>query len=237
MFLFLKLYFAHLIGDFVLQFEELYRLKTRSWVGHVFHVLIHAAVSIVVVFPLLGRAEVWIFIAVITVLHLGEDLLKYRLQVLYPRLRFLLFTADQAVHAAVIALVFLLPLRTLKAGFPEHSVLDFYYSSNDWTLIGILFLVSTFGTAYFLHSLYLNYFKNARPDHFISRLELSHGLLERTAASGFFLLASPLSALGFTAALGLLRTAHPRLRSLRDFFLSAGAAAALGLLFRTWVNF
>jgi hypothetical protein len=43
MFLFLKLVLAHLIADFILQFEELYQLKIRSFLGHLAHVLIHGS--------------------------------------------------------------------------------------------------------------------------------------------------------------------------------------------------
>lgn len=237
MFIFLKLYFAHLIGDFVLQFEELYRLKTQSWKGHVLHVLIHALVSLVIVFPLLGHSGVWLFILAVTVLHLGEDLLKYSLQQKYPSWRFFLFSADQAVHAAVIACVFLFPIRHLQGGFDSLPGFNAYYLSNTWTLVGILFLLTTFGTGYFLHAFVLNFIKNVRQDQFITRFELLHGLVERTWISGVFLVLSPLSALIAAFAAGLLRIFHPRLRNGRDFLMSAGLAAFLGLLFKNWITF
>ncbi len=237
MFIFLKLYFAHLIGDFVLQFEELYRLKTRSWKGHVLHVVIHALVSLAVVFPLLGNSGVWLFILAVTVLHLGEDLLKYSLQQKHPSWRFFLFTADQAVHAAVIACVFLFPIRQLQGGFDHLTGFNSYYLSNTWTLVGILFLLTTFGAGYFLHAFVLNFIKDVRKDHFITRFELLHGLIERTCISCVFLIFSPLSALGAALAAGALRIIHPSLRSMRDFLMSAGLAAILGLLFKNWIIF
>lgn len=237
MFLFLKLYFAHLIGDFVLQFEELYRLKTKSWKGHVLHVIIHALVSLVVALPLLGHFSVWIFIFAVTVLHLAEDLLKYHLQQKHPSWRFFLFTADQAVHAAVIACVFFFPVRHLQGGFENFPAFNPYYLSNTWTLVGILFLLTTFGAGYFLHAFVLNFVKNVRQDQFITRFELLHGILERSWVSGVFLLLSPLAALGAALAAGALRTLHPRLRSVRDFALSAGLAAILGCLFKNWIHF
>ncbi len=237
MFLFLKFYLAHLIGDFVLQFEELYRLKVRSWKGHVLHVLIHALVSALIVIPLWQAPGIWVFIAGVTLIHLGEDLLKYSLQQKFPYLRFALFTGDQIVHALVVAAVFLFPIRSLKAGFPSHPLLDFYYSHNVWTLLAILFVLTTFGAAYFLHAFRLNYIKNSRPDHYITSFEMIHGFMERSLTVFCFLFLHPAAALGGAMAVGSLRFFVTKLRSKTDFFLSAGLAAALGLLFKPWIHF
>ncbi len=237
MFLFLKLYLAHLIGDFILQFEELYRLKVRSWTGHVLHVLIHAAVSALFVIPLWGHPGVWLFIAGVTLIHLAEDLLKYALQQKHPHWRFVLFTGDQLVHAGVIAAVFLFPIHLLKAGFPSHPGLDFYYSQDVWTLLAILFVFITFGAAYFLHAFRLNYLKDSRQDHFITRFEMIHGFIERSLVAGFFLFFHPGIALAVSFAAGLPRFFFSKLRSKTDFALSAGFAAALGLLFKNWIHF
>jgi len=59
--LFLKLILAHLIADFILQFEELYQLKIRSFLGHLFHALIHGLVSLALLYPYLNVLQIWIF--------------------------------------------------------------------------------------------------------------------------------------------------------------------------------
>lgn len=235
MFLFLKLYLAHLIGDFVLQFEELYRLKVRSVLGHAGHVLIHVLVSILLTQPYWGQPVLWIFIGLLAVEHLIQDLIKYNLQKKHPAITFPLFVVDQMIHFLAVRSVLLFSVSKLQLGFPEMPVWNLYYTENAWTLYAIAFLWVTFGGSYLLHNFRKNYLPGSRPDHLITPLEMSHAIVERSCLAGAFLFSS--SPLVWTAAAfpALLRLAHPKLRNATDLVMSLAWAALIGFLFRLWV--
>src|SRR5690348_8070655 len=122
MFLFYKLVLAHLVADFILQFEELYQLKLKSKLGHIFHALIHGGVCLILLLPYLpGRAFPWVFIAVIVTIHYFQHLLKCRLRDLYPKGNFYFFALDQIIHILFLATILLFPFSKAApalTGFP-----------------------------------------------------------------------------------------------------------------------
>lgn len=235
MFLFLKLYLAHLIGDFILQFEELYQLKVRRFAGHIWHVVIHAVVSALLVIPYLDSPFMWAFILIISTIHLGQDLVKYTLQKKAPAYRCPLFVLDQIGHVFVVGSILLFPISREVRGFPGHTGLDFYYGSNILTLLAIAFILSTFGAAYLMHSLRTTYFPDDRHDHYITRFEMLHGLVERTVITGAFLFSSNPLVWAASLAVGVLRLFSPRLRNGVDFLLSFALAAVTGYVFSYWI--
>ncbi len=236
MFVFLKLVLAHMIGDFILQFEELYRLKVKSRLGHFFHALIHFFCSLLLVFPYLDIPFIWIFISVISVIHYFQDLLKYRIEGKHPKQIFWCFTIDQTVHFIFIASILLFPYNSAERGFPQFPVLNFFYSGNTATLYAIAYVTATFKGSYFLHALRRSFLKKTRPDHFITSLEVWHGLAERGFVVFMFLLNISAPALMIAWPLvALLRVSSKKLRNLTDFLLSFIYAAAVGGFFRIWL--
>ncbi len=225
MFLFLKLVLAHMVADFILQFEELYRLKLRSWVGHLLHALCHTAASVAFLLPYLNL-RIWIFILSITIIHYLQDRVKYALQAKDPKNTFWYFTIDQIFHVLFLAAIFFLPeSREPARGFNSHI-----------TLFLILFIGVSFKAAYFLHSLRRTFFsKNMRPDHFISSFEILWGLIERPIIAFCFLALSP-ATLMLSLAPAALRPLSPRMRSGLDFFLNYAYAALAGWAFSFWVK-
>ncbi len=231
MFLFLKLYLAHLIADFILQCDELYRLKVRSKAGHLLHVLVHFLISALFVLPYLRNASVWGCLIFITVFHYLQDSVKYAVQKNH-RLMFRAFVIDQIVHLLVILSVLLLPVSHRILGFPDHPLLNTFYTDNFYTLLLIFFILSTFAGSYLLHTFRMSYCENCRPDYAISSPEMIEGLIERSIISFTFLLSLhpvPLAAAGLT---GFLRLLSKKTRRLADFGLSFTYAALLGLLFK-----
>jgi Protein of unknown function (DUF3307) len=234
MFLFLKLYLAHLVTDFILQFEELYHLKVKSLWGHVIHVLILAAVSLLLTIPYLSDPFMWVLIAALTVIHFIQDQIKYKLHRNTP-LMFICFSVDQLVHFLVTASVLLFPISKLTLDLATGTLFDFYYAGNKWTLLGIVFILSTFGGSYLLHAFRRSYFSDTRQDHYITGFEMTHALLERCAITAAFLFATQEQYLLFMPLIGLFRMLSPKLRNRLDFCLSFTWAALLGLLFRLFI--
>ena len=235
MFLFLKLYLAHLIADFVLQFEELYRLKLRALRGHIYHVLILAASSLVLALPYLKDPFIWIFIGAISFIHLFQDMVKYSLQQKDPKKMFWYFTIDQIFHLIFLSTILIFPISKLVLDMPGLSQANFFYGSNRWTLGAILFILSSFGGAYFLHAFRRSFFPNTREKHFITNFELVHGVVERTWIS-FLWLCPHWIVIFLTPLIGFVRLFSNQLRSRPDFLLSFFYATLLGLVFRFFLG-
>ena len=236
MFIFWKLVLAHLIADFILQFEELYQLKVRSRLGHFFHGAIHFLCSLVLVSPYPNIPFIWIFIAVISVIHYFQDRLKYALQEKHPEQIFWCFTIDQVFHYLFIASFLLFPYHFSERGFPRFPILDFFYSGNTFTLYAIAFIAATFKGSYFLHALRRSFIKNTRPDHFITSPEVLHGLLERGLVVSTFLFHIPTPTLAMAWALvAMLRVSSKKFRSVTDFALSFAYASMVGMILQAWL--
>ncbi len=235
MFLFLKLYLGHLIADFVLQFDELYRLKVKSRWGHVWHALTHGLVSAALIFPYLRFRSACAFLVAVSAVHYLQDEIKYAVQKDVRRM-FGAFVIDQILHALVLSTVFLLPISRLKLGFPRWPAANAYYLDNYWTQLAILFLLATFGGSYLLHAFKKTYGHNVRPDVAITTPEMLQALVERTFFSFAVFFGFPLWAWAGLPLIALTRFLFKRTRSFTDFILSATYAAFLGFLFRKWVG-
>ena len=235
MFLFEKLYFAHLIADFILQFEELYQLKLKSKLGHLGHVVIHAIISYLIVIPYWGYPSIWFAVLLIVVIHYFQDNIKYALQAKYPRNTFWYFSIDQVVHVAVVALIFLFPAAQQIPGSTGSGTLHYLYYDPLPTRIGMLFVITTFGGSYFLHSIHKTFIKTASPLHLITSFEMTHALIERPLISAAFLFSdSPLCWIS-TLAVGLIRLPFAKLRNKLDFAMSFLFAAFWGWLFKAFL--
>ena len=231
MFLFLKLYLAHLIADFILQFEELYQLKVRSIIGHVLHVAIHALVSLALVHPYLQYPWMWLFIFLVTGIHFVQDRIKYRLQQ-NRKIMFLCFVVDQIIHALFLGTILFFPLSRQKLGFVNFPRWDAFYQNDGITAFLITFILATFVGSYLFHAFRRSYVPGTREDHAITAFEMSYGIFERTAilvifispTNIFLILASPL--------VGCLRLFSKTLADRLDFAMSFVYAALIGLCFR-----
>ena len=229
--LFLKLYLAHLIGDFILQFEELYRLKVRSLWGHFFHVSIHALISLALAFPFLSMPAVWIFIFTVSAIHYFQDIFKYTLQKKQPRYGFVLFVADQIMHALIVASVLFFPFARHTPSGPHLGGWTALYLEGAWTLFAIGFILVTFGGSYLLHSFRRNYVAGSRPDHFITSREMSYALIERPLVALPFIMPSVPFLWLCPVLVQIPRLFFPKLRNAADFILSFTYAACLGIIF------
>lgn len=98
--LFLKILLAHILGDFVFQTKSMVE-KRKTSVSYLFlHVLIHAVLLVVVLYPDLSLY--WVLITIVTLSHLAIDSLKIWFETKYPSRPFLYFCIDQVLHIAVL---------------------------------------------------------------------------------------------------------------------------------------
>ncbi len=233
MFLFLKLILAHLIADFILQFEELYQLKVRSFLGQFFHALINGLISLILLYPYLNAPQIWIFVAGLVLVHLAQDLIKYFATKKNPANTFVYFMADQFCHVLVISTVFLLPISHELRGFPTSPLLDMFYRVNAWTLDVIFFITLTFAGSYVLNAFARSYLKDRSPLYLITSQEVAHAIFERSLIA--WVLIASVSApwmLFLLPCVGVLRLPFKTLRDVTSFLLSLSYGIWITLLFQ-----
>ncbi|MDD5226483.1 MAG: DUF3307 domain-containing protein [Candidatus Omnitrophica bacterium] len=232
MFIFLKLILAHLIADFILQFEELYQLKVRSFLGQLLHVLIHGLVSLLLLYPYLNAPTIWLFVAGLVLIHLGQDLIKYTFTQKTPTNTFVYFMTDQFCHVLAISAIFLFPISHEVRGFPAIPFLDSIYRTNLWTLGAIFFITLTFAGSYILNAFAKSYLKERAPLYLISSPEIAHAILERSLIAWILLAGTSPWTLLLIPCTGILRLPFKPLRDLTAFLLSLNYAVLITLLFQ-----
>ncbi|OQA58181.1 MAG: hypothetical protein BWY42_00143 [Candidatus Omnitrophica bacterium ADurb.Bin277] len=231
MFLFLKLVLAHLTADFFLQFEELYQLKVRRFLGHFLHIAIHGAVAVLLAFPYLTEPLILAYIIFLTLEHLLQDIIKYKLTRKFPAGRFIYYVTDQFFHFAVIALVLFFPAAHEARAIKSSSFLNWLYLDPAITLFPVFFILLTFAANYTLNSFYQSYLKGSRPLHWISSPEMTVAIIERSViALTLIVTRSPFWGL-FSLAIGLIRLPFKNLRSRNDFLVSVSYTVILTFIF------
>lgn len=150
MLLFKMLILAHLVADFPLQTDLIYRLKRRYLAGQLPHAIICFVTMALAGYPLAGHWSFWCFISLMAGVHLAVDYFKLTfVDRMGPRNDLWTFLLDQAIHVSAIATVFLTPLPRM----PEMG--DNMLASLDHAgaiTTAIFFLVAAFGGVYLIDS-------------------------------------------------------------------------------------
>ncbi|MCY4781391.1 DUF3307 domain-containing protein [Sphingobacterium sp. UT-1RO-CII-1] len=111
--LFLKLFLAHILGDFVFQNEKLNKKKNINALYLLLHITIHGV--LLFLFFASEWREMWQTILFILSVHLLVDSLKSLANNNWPNHSFLIFCVDQAFHCLALLLVVI-----YWHGFPEQ---------------------------------------------------------------------------------------------------------------------
>ncbi|MBN1560758.1 DUF3307 domain-containing protein [candidate division KSB1 bacterium] len=102
---FWSLLLAHVIGDFPLQTDAIFRLKTKySW-GVLPHVFICSIMNTLVLIPFLNNFRTWVAILLLAIIHIILDRTKLSVAEKISRDNFLQFFVDQALHVFSVWLV------------------------------------------------------------------------------------------------------------------------------------
>jgi len=107
MFLFYRLLLAHIIADFPLQTNQIFKVKTNTEWGVLIHTLIVLIFSIFFAFPYLENPKVIIILLVIFLSHTVIDKLKmeYSKKTKNQSKSIRILLLDQALHIAIIAVL------------------------------------------------------------------------------------------------------------------------------------
>jgi hypothetical protein len=145
MLLFLKLYLAHLIGDFILQPNSIARNK-RQISRLSLHFLIHLATALVLINIHLSK-RVFLILFFLALVHAASDYVKAR----FTKDDWIAFTADQVVHLLFVILAALLlsadPLNNGK------EVLQRLANSEKLYLYLLIYIAVTVGGGYFVQKI------------------------------------------------------------------------------------
>ena len=148
MYLFYRLLLAHIIADFPLQTNQIFKVKTNTEWGVLIHTLIVLLFSILFAFPYLENLKVLIILLIIFLSHTVIDKLKmeYSKKTKNQSMRILLL--DQALHIAIIAVLTFNFTESYLLSSPFNSaflkyLIDIY--NNDIFIISLIgYITSVF---------------------------------------------------------------------------------------------
>lgn len=134
--MFTMLLLAHLLGDYVLQFNALVHWKTRSLWGVVAHGVIVATVTLIA--AVLVAPAWWPYALLIGLSHTLIDVVRARLiRPAAPNVELLLFLLDQTLHVSIITLTVHWTAAPALPQLPEGGL----NAETATLLIGLLLLL------------------------------------------------------------------------------------------------
>jgi len=137
MYIFLRLFLAHVLADFPFQFDSIFKMKTKSIWGIAVHSLIFMICAVFLSIPFLGQGLMWWYIIFLGLTHLMTDKVKFWLneEGWKNKNAFLL---DQFIHIFWIGLVSYWGTQALEAPAIKNSGLGKLYDSD--ILIGVIII-------------------------------------------------------------------------------------------------
>lgn len=131
--MFWVLFFAHLLGDYILQPDWLVRERRKDW-GMLLHAGIHFVVLVLVVGP--SRMAFWPYLALLTAVHLLID--RFKLRVLLPRLKgeARAYLLDSILHLATLGLA--------ASWLGRAQTVQPLLVSVKWYVVGSGYLLATY---------------------------------------------------------------------------------------------
>jgi hypothetical protein len=146
MFLFSRLLLAHLIADFPLQTDWVYKQKVRGIGGVVLHCGIVSLLNVLLLAPYLAMTTAWEAIVFIFIVHVGLDQSKIKItqrRRSWDNIGY--FFLDQGFHyLSILMAVVLFDLNALPSPAPVPSWLAFY-NDDRWVWGAIVVVASAFG--------------------------------------------------------------------------------------------
>ena len=200
MYIFYRLLLAHLLAEFPLQFDLIYRLKVSKKTGIWLHSFIFFAVAVLLLIPWWGVGRFWLFLDFLLLTHYVLDRLKIVLYRRYQVDNLGIFLLDQVAHIGFIYLVFFIELdEKLRYKLPTAlNMFTVVYQDNQIILILIGYLFATFGVSFFVYYLEKLFFVSRTEKGFLTTAEKYYtifgGLLITTFAwmKGYYFLLIPL---------------------------------------------
>lgn len=132
--IFLLLLLSHLIADFPLQTNFIYKARYKYKYGGLFHIIVHTVSNIFFLTPFLTYYQTWIGIIAISLSHYFIDRMK--------KTSIWTFFLDQVLHIGIIIIISI-GLKSLTPQFILGDINTFFFN-HRLLLIIIGFILSTF---------------------------------------------------------------------------------------------
>ena len=185
MFIFIRLLLAHLIGDYILQFNRIYRLKSKGLKGVTVHVLLIVVCLFVFSWPYLNLPGIWVFIIFVGITHIFQDHLKIRLKVKNNPWFYLL---DQFIHIGIISTILLTGFKNLPPPQKIDNLIISIYN-NDALIIYLIAIILASYNGFFMIIDFKRHLLKA-PYHF-TILDKWYGITERAVIVSLLFLKGP----------------------------------------------
>jgi len=184
MFIFIRLILAHLIGDFLLQFDRIHALKVKGPKGLLLHVGIVIGCLLIFCGPYLDQPITWLFLSYIGITHYIQDWAKIKFTS-QSKHQLFNFCLDQIVHIAFISTIFWTSLRTIgPLANPNDSLFLNLYNHNAIILYFITAIIASYAGHYMIILFKSDFLHINRP---YSVFEKWYGFMERIfIVSAFF---------------------------------------------------
>jgi len=193
-----RLFLAHFIADFPLQFDLIFKLKKKSFWGCLLHSLIHVMVILLLFAGSWKDGSFWAYVAILIVVHSAQDRVKIKLWKRPEDDKISYFLLDQFLHYAFIfaVLFFKFSGNAQYGGTLLPPAWLIYY--NDPQFINILSAIVLAGWGGCVLLFYLDKSIYKIEQEALNRFERSYGVMERifvvifVMQGGFFFLFIPL---------------------------------------------
>ena len=131
--MFWNLLLAHITGDFLLQTDWMVKNRGRFWV-----LTLHSSTHFVLMLLLVGktRNEIWYLIALIALIHMAQDAMKYFLVRKKPKWSRPAFVIDQTLHCLILWIV----SSRLQMGLGLNNLVQ----TPTWVIVAIGYLIVTY---------------------------------------------------------------------------------------------
>lgn len=143
--IFLRLLLAHLIGDFLLQTDKVFKIKVKYKWGVLLHGGIVTIVSALFIIPYLHHLQVISFLILLSIVHILQDKAKIIFNEQIERNNLWTFLLDQVSHVLVIFFVSLGTTNLSRMKYPGPAVLQEIYLNDHYVVFAIWFIVLTYG--------------------------------------------------------------------------------------------
>jgi len=180
MFLFLRMILAHLIGDFLLQFNAVYKAKISGVKGKAIHVLIIGMVMVLFSWPYWNTGKLWVFILLVCVTHFFQDWIKIVLTRKRPH-HFYPFVLDQAGHVLILSTVFLFQFHPINIDPNAGNIFLKIYFSNILVLLAIAYILATSVGVFMIGTFKLTAFPERLHTNYLQASVKYYGICERFA--------------------------------------------------------
>ncbi|MCD6422669.1 MAG: DUF3307 domain-containing protein [Elusimicrobia bacterium] len=180
-----RLFLAHFIADFPLQFDEIFVLKKKSYFGCLLHALIHAFIVVLFFFGNLGDFSFWLYVILLIIVHSLQDWGKVRLWVKPEDDKISYFLLDQFFHYLYIFAVRFFPFSKDVTYYGKLLPADVLIYYNDMGFITTLAGVVLAGWGGSVMLYYLDKSIYRLEVETLNRFERSYGVVERGLVAFF----------------------------------------------------